>query len=472
VARATPKDEPRQSYLPLIRSHLDRILTAGADVYGPERTPMWMASLDIVSGRYPMDAPIARVGRRVYREIAAPFGSTIYWDQPQMVACHAVSALTGDTRYARAADAYARAFLAKGIDSHGLFEWGNHRYYDAFQDKVIHFSGGPHEMRPIPGAWGLFWKVAPDQSERAIRAIGVRHLFDPATGGFNRHDDSKRDHAFIESGGIIAESLCWLAAKKKEEALADMALRVARFSFENRDGKTGLVENNATTKRWDKMVSTTEVGVWAGSLLRCADYSGRPEFVKMASDSMSAWLQWGFDKGAQRYYGQVRVKDGSPVIKEKAIPGPEEYWPGDYADPWNANFPAHDYPAAMAETCLNLYRRTRAPIFEEGIHRWARVICNSPAPATAANGRGAYAELFGRSIHFLTGAANATGRAQYAEAAGRLAGHAIAELYAHGMFRGHGGEDRYDAVDGVGYLLLALMYLERGQKADYLGFGF
>jgi hypothetical protein len=40
------------------------------------------------------------------------------------------------------------------------------------------------------------------------------------------------------------------------------------------------------------------------------------------------------------------------------------------------------------------------------------------------------------------------------------------------MFRGHAGEDRYDAVDGVGYLLLSLLYLETGKRADYLGFGF
>ena len=40
------------------------------------------------------------------------------------------------------------------------------------------------------------------------------------------------------------------------------------------------------------------------------------------------------------------------------------------------------------------------------------------------------------------------------------------------MFRSHAGEDRYDAVDGVGYLLLALIYLETGRKADYQGFGF
>jgi hypothetical protein len=44
-------------------------------------------------------------------------------------------------------------------------------------------------------------------------------------------------------------------------------------------------------------------------------------------------------------------------------------------------------------------------------------------------------------------------------------------LYAHGMFRGHPGEDRYDAVDGVGFLLLALLRLATGREPEMLGLG-
>ena len=35
---------------------------------------------------------------------------------------------------------------------------------------------------------------------------------------------------------------------------------------------------------------------------------------------------------------------------------------------------------------------------------------------------------------------------------------------AGGMFRGHSGEDRCDAVDGVGCLLSALLYLATGRR--------
>lgn len=464
--------QPRPSgYLKAVEAHLVKLIEKGTDVYGPVKTPMWMASLDTRTGLYPEDAK-ARAGQRVYRDIAAPRGSTIYWDQPQMAAAHAMARIASSPRFARAADDYVRSFLEHGIDEHGLFEWGNHRYYDAFTDKVVRFQGGPHEMRPVIPAWELFWRVSPAVTERQIRQSGLRHLFDPETGGFNRHDDQKPGCAFLESGGILIESLCWLHQRKKDRALLDLALKMARYSYSHRGSETGLLENNPTVTRWDKHVCTTEVGMWAGSLLRAFDLSGVAEFRDLADSATTAWLKHGYDSKARRYYGQVRVKDGTPVLTGKTSMEIDDYFPADHADIWNARFPTHDYPMAFAETCLDFYRRTKAPRYREAVERWVDVVKLSPAPKTAKDGRGAYAELFGRAIHFLTGAGQALGNAAYTALATKLADESLATLFAHGMFRSHAGEDRYDAVDGVGYLLLALIYLETGKKADYMGFGF
>lgn len=456
----------------LVSAHLENLARYGADRYGPESTPLWMASLDLQTRAYPGKQPMARAGRRVYRDIASPFGSNIYWDQPQLVAAHALSRITGEARHQKPAEAYVRSFLARCVDRQGLFEWGNHRFYDAYQDKVAHFAGGAHEIRPVPPAWELFWNADEEATARAIRAVAERHVIDPKTGFFSRHDSAEGAHAFIEAGGILAESFCWLSARNRDAGLADLALRVARYSYGFRNAKTGLMENNPSVQRWDKFVSTTEVGLWAGSLLRASTLSGRPEFAAMAQDGVSAYLRYGYDPARREYYGQVRVDDGSPVLKEQAVPGPEEYWPGNYADIWNANFPAHDYPMAMADTCVTLYERTKKPLYEEAIHRWAAVVAAHPSPRTAKHGRGGYAELFGRAIHFLTRAADVLQSSRYRSMARDLAADAKSILFVDGMFRGHAGEDRYDAVDGVGYLLLALLYLETGQEADLMGFGF
>ncbi|MCW5962879.1 MAG: hypothetical protein KIT83_02480 [Bryobacterales bacterium] len=462
----------KQEYLPLIRTHLEGIAKHGLDRYGAEKTPMWMASLDLETMAYPESEPIARAGRRVYRDIASPFGSNIYWDVPQLAVAHAVSDSTGDPQYSKAVTNYVQSFLAKGVDEHGVFEWGNHRYYDAFTDKPAHFTGGPHEMRPIHPCWEVFWRIDPKVTETQIRQSGIRHVFDPATGGFNRHDDGIKGYAFLEAGGILSESLSWLYAKTKDDSLADMAQKIAEFSFGYRGADTGLVENSPTRDRWDKYVCTTEVGLWAGSLLRAADLTGRQEFERMAEDAMKAYLRYGYDKKTRRYFGQLQVADGKPVLRDNPVPGHEEYFPGNHADVWNANFPSHDYPMAFATTCVELYRRTKAEPFGEAIERWAGALQEQEVPTTASNGRGGYAELFGRSIQFLLNASEVTGGRSYMESASALAMDAKKILYANGMFRGHAGEDRYDAVDGVGFLLLALFSLDTGKRPDYLGFGF
>lgn len=461
-----------RAYLPLVRSHLQGLAASGTDRYGPTKTALWMASLDLNTRTYPESQPMARAGRRVYRDIASPFGSNLYWDIPQLVACDAVSRHTGDRRYSDDAAAYIRAFLATSIDRNGVFEWGNHRYYDAYADKPAHFVGGPHEMRPISPCWELFWRIDPRATETEIRQSAARHIFDPASGGFNRHDDGRSEYAFLESGGILAETLAWLFSKTRDAALADMALKVAGFSFQYRGKTTGLVENSPTRDRWDKYVCTTEIGLWAGCLLRAATLTGRREFETMAAEAVQAYLRYGYDRATRRYFGQLRVADGSPVLKENPIPGHEEYWPGNHADVWNANFPSHDYPMAFASACVELYRRTKSGVFAEAIERWAGALEAQPLPDTAANGRGGYAELFGRAIQFLLDAAEVTGEARHRAKASALAAEACRILHCKGMFRGHAGEDRYDAVDGVGYLLLALYSLDTGKRPDYLGFGF
>lgn len=461
-------------YLAIVRAHLEAVIADGTDRYGTRVSPAWVASLDTNTRAYPTDAPHARVGQRVYRDIDTPFGSTIYWDQPALAAAHAMSRVTGDDRFARAADAYVRDFLETCIAENGLFEWGNHIYYDVFSDKVVRFHGGPHELRPIPPAWDLFWRISPQATEREIRVAGRLHVFNPETGGFNRHADGQPGCAFLETGGILVEMLCWLGRRIGEPLWFDRALTIAGYSFSHRHPDTGLLENNPTETRWDKWMCTTEVGLWAGSLLRAADYSGRTELARMARDAVAAYLRHGYDAKARRYYGKLKVVDGSHVPSGPGdLPGRNNFYqPATHSDPWNAYFPTHDYPIAMAETCVALYQLTGEAIFAEAIQRWAEILRQTPPPPHTANGHGEYAELYGRDIHFLLRAADATHEDGYRRQAATLAHQATARLFTNGMFRTHAGEDRADAVDGIGYLLLALLYLHTGQPPDCLGFGF
>ena len=349
----------------------------------------------------------------------------------------------------------------------------------------MRFGGGPHEIRPLTPAWEIFWGISPEATEREIRQSGIRHLFDPAAGGFDRHDDGKKGCAFLEAGGVLVESLCWLAKKKDDPSLVETALRIARFSFENRDRGTGLLENNPTVTRWDKKVCTTEVGLWAGSLLRAADASGKAEFSQMADEAMAAYLRYGYDAKAREYYGQIQVKDGAPHIakpKSGDLSGNYRY-KHDGTKKGDDDFPGLPFrhverlvPVARLPDGLRGNLRGAVPAHEgAALSRSCGPVGGRGEAASGTNhGRGRTRRVrraVRRAIQFLTDAGATFDNPEYTAQARKLADASIDTLFAYGMFRSHAGEDRYDAVDGVGYLLLALIYLETGKKPDYLGLG-
>ncbi len=475
-------------YLPLLGSHFDKLLARGRAAFGPSPSAMWMASLDTRTGEYPVDdARPPDIPRRHYRAIDAPKGCSLYWDQPSLVAAHALARRTGEAGYAEAANAYVLSFLERCVANNGMFLWGNHYYWDAFAGQTLKFRGSEdphpvdpdteagevHETRPIPPAWDLFERVSPDATAAGIRAYATHSLFDAEAGGFNRHADGHRGCAFLEAGGILVESLAWLAARTGETELLDQADRIVDFSFRHQNAQTGLLENNPTVQRWDKFACTTEVGLWGGCLLRAADRSGgRQDWVDKAAAAVSAFLARGFDASTGRYWGRLRVADGTPVLGAGATEADNAqsltHQPGDYADVWRPLFPAHDYPMPFAECCLSLFARTGEPEYRTACERWAAQV---EASLPARNGRGGYAEHYGRCIHFLWRCSRTLGTEPYETLARRVAAEAVDRLWDGDMLRGHPGEHRYDAVDGVGFLALALLALATGEDPDRMGTG-
>lgn len=467
------------SSIALMARHLRNLAERGtATGYGPDDSRQWMASLDTRTGRYPEDdRRPPGIEKRCYRWIEAPRGCNLYWDQPQIVAAHALAELAGEPTLATAADACVADFLARCVAGNGMLLWGNHYYWDAFVGHVLRFTGARppepcdpatdpgdlHEARPLPPAWDALARVAPEITEAAVRAMLRGHLFDRESGGFNRHADGRPGCAFLEAGGILVEAAGWLHERAPDPELLAITTRMARWSFEHRHPVTGLLENNPTEERWDKHIATTEVGLWAGCLLRVAHLV--PELETMAAEATAAYLRWGYEETTGRFFGRLSLADGRPVMGPKTT----EYQPGEYADPWEPLFPAHDYPLQMAEACVELLRRTGEACFEQGVERWVGHLRASLPPR---EGRGGYAEHYGRAIHLLCEASDALGRPDWRDLALDLAAEAIERLWTGEFFRGHPGEERYDAVDGVGVLMLGLVRLETGADPPLLGFHF
>lgn len=440
--------------------------------------------MDCATG-LPAPAREAHAPKRCYRNIDAPGGATLYWDLPAIAAAHNLSRVIGRMNWALAGDMYVRAYLQRCTAATGLILWGNHYFYHPEHDGPVAFHGKDddpepidpasskgelHEMRPIRPPWDVLWRVDAPLVERAIRATADLHVFEAETGGFNRHADGREEHAFLESGGILVESIAWLAARKAEEgreepALGELAERVARWSFEHRCRQTGLVPVNPSGGRWDADVCTTEIGLWAGCVLRAGQLLGSEALTNMAADATAAYLRAAWNENEKRYAGHVRIVDGEPVSPTAQTP----YQPGRWSDPWNARFPTHDTALSLAQACVELYRHTGKPAFGVGVQRWARLLKAAP-PQDAQDG--VYAESLGRAIQFLLDASDALDDDSLAEQAEQLAEWSARALWRDGMFAGHTAKTRCESVDGTGYLLLALIRLGSGREADYLGFRF
>jgi hypothetical protein len=317
-----------------------------------------------------------------------------------------------------------------------------------------------HETRPISIPWHLLNEWHPDETAAMLRGHD-RHLAEGGPpGAFNRHADRKGNaYAFLEAGANLAEALAWRATLSSDTPSADAARAVLGFSasFNHRD--TGLLPVSPYVERWDRHHCTSEVGYWAGGAFRVAELLNDAQCAELALGPLAAWHEQAWNEQAQAFAGRVRLADGGHDAGVQTW----LYQPGTWSDFWRPLFPAHDYPFPCAEACLTAWARTGDAIFRTAAVRWLTSLEQS---LPARNGLGGYAEQYGRAVHLAWRAGCVLGMPCWTDLAWRLAEEALSALGADGFMRSHPYEDRCDAVDGMGWLLLALLSLHDNADPD------
>ena len=74
---------------------------------------------------------------------------------------------------------------------------------------------------------------------------------------------------------------------------------------------------------------------------------------------------------------------------------------------------------------------------------------------------GTFADMYGRTISLQLHLFALTGDQMHLDDVRRTARQAVSRLYYRGLFRGHPAKPFYCSVDGVGFLLYALLQLDR-----------
>jgi phosphoribosyl-ATP pyrophosphohydrolase len=194
-----------------------------------------------------------------------------------------LSRLTGDAKYATAADSCAAYTLKNCRKSNGLLVWGSHIYWDCYKDEASGDDGGkgPHEILVFQPEWEEMYRVNPVAVREEIEGIWKWHVIDKKTGYHNRHDDGRRGFDFAFSGGSLILAFAFMHKATKEPRWLERARLVSDWHWNARNKKTGLTPDTPGSRnRYDGRHSfTNQAGIFASQLLGAYEIGSRVSTV-------------------------------------------------------------------------------------------------------------------------------------------------------------------------------------------------
>ncbi|MHC4404788.1 MAG: AGE family epimerase/isomerase [Planctomycetota bacterium] len=471
-----PDDVEARRYLEYARQCIDLLIEHGTDRYGETHSPMLVNILDVRTRACPEDPLVLdepfRVTRRGRR---GPAGGNLYMDQPTVRAMFALSRATGDRRYADFAAECVNHTMTKLVDEKGLFWWGWHRHYDVFRDQMTGHAGNPHEIHVQQIIWPELWSVNPQAVTREIEAVWQWHIIDKTTGECNRHGDGQRGCDFAMSGGEVLYAFAFMHVKSGDREWLDRARLVADYYWRSRHPKTNLVANrpNAGQDRFDGSHFDTSITAFlCRSLLGAFELTGEEPFRDQAVAYLEAYAKYGYDREAEQFWGSLKL-DGTPVPGPRVAGGYAQYEPRGHIDMWEPYVAGYENPIYTAQVYAYASELTGSEDLLEAAKRWGDCIRRAFPPRRCDEQswygpyardwavHGTYAGLYGRTISFLLHMHRLTGNAEYERFAREVAQEALSKLYYRGLLRGHPCKPYCESVDGVGYLVYALIQLDQ-----------
>ncbi len=494
VGDCASKKEPNNASKPTaekidyVRQCLDVLMEYGTDRYGEKHTPILVSILDVQSRTCPQNPEKLeeqwRVERRGRRN---PAGANMLMDQPTLKTMFLLSRVTGNGKYAKFARTYMDYYMNNLVDEKDFFWWGWHRHYDVYREEMTGHKGNHHELHATHCiAWDELWAVNPQAVRKEIEAIWKWHVIDKKTGEINRHGDGRRGCDFSMSGASFIHAFAFLYTRTKEKVWLDHARLVASYYWNRRNKETNLFPErpNAGKNRFDGIRFTTNItGLHCHALLKAYEMTGVEIFKDYAVAYLKAYAKYGFDEKTGKFWGSLNL-DGTPVPGPRVKAGAEGTPSHDYAkeeprghlDLWGPYVINYQFALYTAQAYAYAYHLTKEEIFLTTAKRFADWLEKELPPrkcleecwyegyAKQYAPHGTYADKYGRTISFFIHLYVLTKEDKYLKLAGEVTNDAISTLYFKGLFRGHPAKPYYEATDGVGFLLYALLELDQVEK--------
>ena len=474
-------NKDKNTYIDYVQECLNVLMEYGTDRYGKKHLPILVSILDVESRSCPENPEkldeqwrVLRRGRR------NPAGANMLMDMSTLKVMFLLPSVTGDNKTGEFARTYMDYYMKNLVDDQGFFWWGWHRHYDVYTDEMTGHNGNPHELHEIHCiAWDKLWEINPEAVQKEIEAIWEWHVIDKETGEVDRHNSKKRGCDFSMSSASFVHAFAFLYNQTKEDVWLSRARLVAGYYWERRNEETNLFPDrpNAGTWRFDgSHFSTASTGLHCHALLKAYELTGDELLRDYADAYLTAYANFGFDQSAGKFWGSLNL-DGTPVLGPRAVEGYAVQEPRGHLDLWNPYVAGYEHPIYCAQVYAYAYQLTGNELFLTTARRFAEWIEKEPpihgvlkeswcaGYAQEFAPYGTHASKYGRTISFMIHLYILTREDRYLGSARSMAEEAIAKLYYNGLFKGHPAKPYYEATDGVGFLLYAL--LELSQALDH-----
>jgi hypothetical protein len=364
---------PSSPFANVVYGYANAMLEHGRDTYGPQKSGLFLSALDRKTPGPLIIRPKAPAGIREEDRPADSdqplVGANLHLDQNLLRLLYFLKELSGEDRYAQAADEELKWFLENTQSPNtGLLPWGEHLCWNVMTDKVASGHSEPvHEFARPWLLWDKCFELAPQASKRFALGLWNSQIADHETGAFDRHANFNlsRPQAgmdFARHAGFYIRTLAEAYAHTKDETFLKAVDVVLRRYEQKRHPKTGLIEI--------KSGSPTAHSVLSLSLAIDCDGAARklPEPIRTRLVNFANQEDEIFCSLPHELKNDTGFAMGFELATGKSD--------GSYSSLWDAQYGGFT-TAAVAVMCVSRYENTGRVCYRDLITKTANAYMNS-----------------------------------------------------------------------------------------------
>ncbi len=216
----TPTSMARRSeqcagYLKIAKAYANALIEHGTDTYGSVHSGMLLSIMDRSTLRPYSSMPKAPSGVRSGDRVTS-HGSNVNVDQNVYRVLYTLTKITGDAKYAKAADSALAKFLE--VTSHPktkFLAWGEHLCWNLKTDT---WAGKIHEPKRPTVLFDKFYELNPQAIIEYSEALWEHQISDHESGNFSRHarydkHGPQKNNDYPKEGGYFIND--WARAYQK-----------------------------------------------------------------------------------------------------------------------------------------------------------------------------------------------------------------------------------------------------------------